>query len=59
LRRVKGERVDLHALRTTFGTNLNDSEMPLAQAKKLMRHMYDKMTSEAYYRSSMASSARP
>jgi integrase len=50
----KGERVDLHALRTTFGTHLNDSEMPFAQAKKLMRHKYDKMTSEAYYRPSTA-----
>jgi len=48
----KGERVDLHALRTTYCTHLNDSEMPFAQAKKLMRHKYDSMTADAYYRPS-------
>jgi hypothetical protein len=49
----KGERVDLHALRTTFCTHINTSGVPLVQAAKLMRHQDYRQTAETYYRADL------
>ncbi len=45
---VRGRRVDLHALRTTFGTHLAISGVPLATAQKLLRHADPKLTANVY-----------
>ncbi|MDY3555984.1 tyrosine-type recombinase/integrase [Gemmata sp. JC717] len=43
-----GEVVDMHALRTTFGTMLARKSVPLALAQKLMRHCDPRLTSNIY-----------
>jgi integrase len=43
-----GEVVDMHALRTTFGTLLARKNVPLALAQKLMRHCDPRLTSNIY-----------
>ena len=49
----KGERVDLHALRTTFCTHVSNSGVPLVQAVQLMRHNDSRQTAETYYRADL------
>ncbi|QEH33951.1 site-specific tyrosine recombinase XerC [Aquisphaera giovannonii] len=44
----RGRRVDLHSLRTTFGTLLAASGVPLTVAQRLMRHSDPKLTSNIY-----------
>ena len=42
----RGRTVDLHALRTTFGTHLARAGVPLSTAQKLMRHKDPKLTAK-------------
>jgi integrase len=44
----RGKRVDLHALRKTFGTRLAMAGVPLTVAQRLMRHSDPKLTSNLY-----------
>jgi integrase len=44
----RGRTVDLHALRTTFGTHLAAAGVPLTTAQKLMRHSDPKLTANIY-----------
>ena len=44
----RGRQVDLHALRTTFGTMLARSGVPLQTAQKLMRHSTPVLTANIY-----------
>jgi integrase len=45
---VDGKVIDLHALRTTFITNLSLGGVPLAVAQKLARHSDPRLTSNVY-----------
>jgi len=45
---VNGYVVDLHALRTTFGTRLAIAGVPLVMGQKLLRHSDPKLTSAVY-----------
>ncbi len=44
----RGRVVDIHALRTTFGTGLAAAGVPLITAQKLMRHSDPKLTANVY-----------
>ncbi|WP_165249229.1 tyrosine-type recombinase/integrase [Paludisphaera soli] len=44
----RGRILDIHALRTTFGTHLAAAGVPLATAQKLMRHADPKLTANVY-----------
>jgi len=44
----EGRRVDLHALRHTFGTSLAKAGVPLQVAMRLMRHTDPKLTARVY-----------
>jgi len=50
---AKGEVFDMHALRTTFGTHVSRN-MAFAAAKKVIRHTYDNMTADNYFKPSTA-----
>src|SRR5206468_11450799 len=43
-----GQRVDLHALRHTFGTMLGKAGVPMRSAMELMRHTDPKLTMRTY-----------
>lgn len=45
---AKGRRVDFHAIRHTFNTQLLVAGVPLQHAQKLMRHTDPKLTANAY-----------
>jgi len=45
---AQGRRVDFHALRTTFGTNLARNGVSLPMAQKLMRHSDPRLTANVY-----------
>jgi integrase len=45
---ARGRLVDIHALRTTFGTHLAVAGVPLTTAQKLMRHNDPKLTANVY-----------
>ena len=53
-----GRVVDLHALRTTFGTLLARRNVPLALAQKLMRHCDPRLTSNIYTVAQLADLSR-
>ena len=44
----RGRQVDLHALRTTFGTMLARSGVPMRTAQQLMRHSDIRLTANVY-----------
>lgn len=44
----RGKRIDLHALRKTFGTRLAKAGVPLTVTQRLMRHSNPKLTSNLY-----------
>jgi integrase len=44
----RGKRIDLHALRKTYGTRLAMAGVPLTVAQRLMRHSDPKLTSNLY-----------
>ncbi len=45
---ARGRAVDVHALRTTFGSHLALSGIPLRTAQELMRHSDPKLTANVY-----------
>jgi integrase len=45
---ARGRLVDIHALRTTFGTHLAVAGVPITTAQKLMRHSDPKLTANVY-----------
>ncbi len=53
-----GEVVDMHALRTTFGTMLARKNVPLALAQKLLRHCDPRLTSNIYTVAQLADLSR-
>jgi integrase len=53
-----GEVVDMHALRTTFGTMLAKKNVPLALAQKLLRHCDPRLTSNIYTVAQLADLSR-
>lgn len=44
----KGRRIEFHAMRHTFNTQLLKKGTPLANAQKLMRHTDPRLTANAY-----------
>jgi hypothetical protein len=48
LQDAQGRRVDMHALRMTFGTYLQAQGVPLRHAMELMRHSDRKLTDKLY-----------
>ncbi|TVQ75592.1 MAG: site-specific integrase, partial [Phycisphaeraceae bacterium] len=53
-----GQRVDLHAMRTTLGTMLADGGVPIHHAKRMLRHSSVAITEQHYTRLSVDDTRR-